>query len=111
MDGGTFYGRGSRLETTASHFSSFSAHPSWLPADGQAYFPPSETAINQKLDRVVTLLEAQGKETEKLKSEVAALRDDVERLKKEEPATSRSRATPTSSKLPTELSVSLSMCK
>ena len=86
MDGGWFYGRGIRSEppgVVSSHHFSKGHSALWVPE--QMRFSPSplhsETAVNQKLDRVVILLETQRKEIEYIRADTALLKAEVEQLK------------------------------
>lgn len=116
MDGGTFY-------TSQGHYglpglpSSFVSplqqrgQPLSIP-DHTGYDPPVPVAanvgINQKLDRLLTLIEEQKRETVAIKSEMADLKAEVDSYRSavSSTATIHSPPTPSVTKLPLELSVS-----
>lgn len=116
MDGGSFYSGNQRSNSYSGivpHRGNASlprlptgATPGWFP-DHMCYphaSPAPETAMSQKLDYVVTLLEAQGKEIEIMRAESAALKADVARLNLERSSSSMD-TPPSTKKLLTELSV------
>ena len=97
-DGGRFYGRGGR-----------SFGDSAWPID--PYYTPSpipDPAISQTLDRVLALLETQGKDIESMRVDAATMKEEIEDLKQKSAESSSSSSSPhrTVKKLPTELSVS-----
>lgn len=115
----TFYGSGMSLPLgrqvgmgypTASPASLSSRVPEFLP-------PASATCDNlsvmQRLDQVVMLIQDQAKETAAIKQQISILTSDVEEVKamNQSTPTSSSSSTPkpTFKKLPTELSVRISV--
>lgn len=115
MDGGTFYSRGGSRSDSSSlppsyHFSAGPSTSPWVP--DHAHCPPSllpETSVNQKLDRVLMLLETHNQEIECIRADTSSLKSEVEQLKQRGLESNSSVDTPPSTKkLPTELSVSKS---
>ena len=97
-DGGRFYGGSGRPFGDSA----------W-PVD--PYYTPShipDPAVSQKLDRVLALLETQGKDIESMRADAATMKGEIENLKQKSTESSSSSSTPhrTVKKLPTELSVS-----
>lgn len=109
MDGGAFYRNYSQSGLPGS-FVSQRGQTHSIP-DHIGYDPPIAVAanvgINQKLDRVLTLIEEQKRETSALKSELANLRAEVDGYRSATSSISiYSSPTPAVTKLPLELSVS-----
>ena len=108
MDGGAFYRNYSQSGLPGS-FVSQRGQTHSIP-DHIGYDPPVAVAanvgINQKLDRVLTLIEEQKRETSALKSELANLRAEVDGYRSATSSISISSPTPAVTKLPLELSVS-----
>ena len=96
-DGGRFYGGSGR-----------SFGDSAWPAD--PYYTPHipDPAVSQKLDRVLALLETQGKDIESMRADAVTMKGEIDNLKQKSAESSSSSNTPhrTVKKLPTELSVS-----
>ena len=108
MDGGAFYRSYSQSGYPGSFVSQHGQMHS-IP-DHTGYNPPVTVAanvgINQKLDRVLILVEEQRRETSALKSELANLRAEVDGYRSATSSISSSSPTPPVTKLPLELSVS-----
>lgn len=97
VDGGRFYGGSGR-----------SFGDSAWPVD--PYYTPShipDPAVSQKLDRVLALLETQGRDIESMRADAATMKGEIENLKQECGKFKQFEySTQDCKKLPTELSVS-----
>lgn len=108
MDGGGFYNR--RSPAAGVHFGGTSNYYSGIPDQiGAGHGIPSHTPghveINQKLDRLIGLVESQQKETESIKSNMAKFREEFDTLKSYV-STAATQSTPVSKRVPSKLSVS-----
>ena len=115
MDGGSFYSsRNATNRFLTSNPLALSPGADRSHVRSGTMLPPSHRApsdvsiaIGQKLDRLITLVEAQGAETANIKADVANLRSEVDAMRSVGADDSqRERPTSTSVKLPLELSVS-----
>ena len=104
---------GGTAEWTTDHSRSSPCGPTGWAPNRMCYppsFPAPEISINQKLDRVISMLADQTKKRESLRTEVTSLKAAHEGLRGVmESLSSSGRCATTSKKLPTELSVRCSV--
>lgn len=110
MDGGGYYNRGNPGVQFGGTSNYYNGIPDQL---GTSHGVPSQAlgyvGINQKLDRLIGLVENQQKETESIKSNVEKFREELDELKSSVSVAS-TQSTPISKRVPSKLSVRHAMC-
>lgn len=99
MDVGGFYARGP-----------YSLPHTPMVTESQPIMPfspdPATVSLNQKLDHIVTLVQAQSQETAAIRSELSSVKTEMASLQEKTDILKSSDSTPARKKIPSQLSVS-----